>query len=53
MRNSAEIDTPILTLLMIWTMYHFLRLRAQFKPRHPSAAQIAADTAVTGNPPGA
>jgi hypothetical protein len=52
MRNSAEIDTPILTLLMIWATYHILRLRAEFKPRHPSAIQIAADTAGTGNPPG-
>ena len=52
MRNSAEIDTPILRLLFAWGAYHILRMLAEFKPRHPSAIQIAADTAGTGNPPG-
>ncbi len=53
MRDTAESDTPILTLLLIWATYHILRMFAEFKPRHPSAVQIAADTAGTGNPPGA
>ncbi|MGN6286426.1 MAG: hypothetical protein ACTHM2_14865 [Afipia sp.] len=53
MRDPAEIEPPILTLLLAWATYHTLRMLAKFKPRHPSAVRIAADTAGTGNPPGA
>jgi len=53
MRESGEMGTSILTLLVAWGAYHILRIFAEFKPRHPSAIQIAADTAETGNPPGA
>ena len=53
MRGSREVEASFWALLMAWGAYHILRLFAEFKPRHPSATQIAADTAGTGNPPGA
>lgn len=48
MQNQDYANASLLSLLMMWAAHRFQTM----KPKY-TAAQVAAETALSGNPPGA